>query len=195
MVDSDRGRVDGRTAAQRRADALTEICRQWLDRSDRPHIGGERPHLNVLIDLSTLRGAHCSLSETDRGTVLDPDSVRRLACDASISRIIVNGHSQIIDVGRLTRTVPPATRRAIVTRDRHCRFPGCDRPPAWCDVHHIVPWARGGATDLDNLILLCRAHHRTIHKRRFRLTGPGGDPAFSRSDGSPLPTHRSPPQS
>jgi len=89
---------------------------------------------------------------------------RRLACDASISRIITDGKSQILDVGRRTRTISPALRRALVVRDAGCVHPGCDRPPSWTEGHHLEHWVDGGTTDLANLILLCRRHHRAQHE-------------------------------
>jgi 5-methylcytosine-specific restriction endonuclease McrA len=81
-----------------------------------------------------------------------------------------------LTVGRSTRTVPAAIRRALVVRDRGCRFPGCDRPPAWADAHHLVHWADGGETDLENLVLLCRPHHRIVHEQGWTLgRDDGGD--------------------
>ena len=88
--------------------------------------------------------------------VITPEGARRLACDASISRIITSGESQPLDVGRTTRTIPVGIRRAVVGRDRSCRWPGCGRPHQWCDVHHLVHWVEGGETKLENLILTCR---------------------------------------
>src|SRR5207237_9722099 len=92
----------------------------------------------------------------------DPGVARRWACDATVSRVVTMGKSEPLDIGRRTPTVPVPLRRAVVVRDRRCRFPGCDRPPPWCDAHHIVHWVDGGATALANLMLLCRRHHRLI---------------------------------
>jgi hypothetical protein len=159
--------ADTRSPGQRRADALTELCRRHLDRGQSAVSGGERPHLNVLVDLQTLQLGRGSLSELSSGTVLHPEAVRRLACDAGVSRIITMGASQILDVGRATRTVSGPTRRALLMRDRGCRFDGCDRPAPWCDAHHVIHWADGGPTSLDNLVLLCRSHHRMVHEGRY----------------------------
>jgi 5-methylcytosine-specific restriction protein A len=95
--------------------------------------------------------------------VLDLDTVLRLACDSSLCRIVLSGESEVLDVGRRTRVVPAPLRRAVIARDRHCRWRGCTRPPQWCDVHHIVPWADDGHTVLVNLCLLCRYHHSLLH--------------------------------
>jgi hypothetical protein len=95
--------------------------------------------------------------------------------------------SEPLDVGRRSAIVPPSMRRAVIARDRHCRFPGCDRPPAWCDAHHVLHWADGGATSVENLLLLCRRHHRMIHARRgFGVEIVGGRAVFTRPDGSPI---------
>jgi hypothetical protein len=90
-------------------------------------------------------------------------------------------------VGRTTRVVQPAQRMALAVRDGGCVFPGCDRPLAWCDAHHLWHWVDGGPTDLANLALLCRAHHRTVHEDGWQLTrGPDGQ--FTATPGPP--THR-----
>jgi hypothetical protein len=120
-------------------------------------------------------------------------TVRRLACDASVMRVVLAGRSELLDVGRRTPLIPPAMRRAVIVRDRRCRFPGCDRPHAWCDAHHVVHWADGGPTAVQNLMLLCRRHHRKVHERGgFRLELLDGRPVFRRPDDSPL-EDRAPP--
>ena len=183
---------DRRTSAQRRADALGEICRQWLDRSDRPTVGGERPHIAVTVGLDALRDAR-GTAEFDHSGAVSSSVAQRLACDASITRIVLSPDSEPLDVGRRTPVVPAGMRRALVIRDRHCQFPGCDRPATWCDAHHVVPWAKGGPTALWNLTLLCRRHHRLIHDHGgFRLELVQGRPMFRRPDGSVM-EERGPP--
>jgi hypothetical protein len=177
-----RKRGDVRTAAQRRADALGEICRQWLDAGERPSIAGERPHIVVTVDLEALERGGGRSELADVGAVC-PETARRIACDAAVSRVITRGRSEPLEVGRRTPVVPAGLRRAVVVRDRHCRFPGCDRPQGWCDAHHAVHWADGGETSLANLVLLCRRHHRLVHER-FGLTMEDGQPVFRRPDGS-----------
>lgn len=177
---------DQRTAAQRRADALGEVCRRWLDAPDRPVVAGERPHIAVIIDLEALEGRSGGRSEFDHLGPVHPEVVRRWACDASVSRVITRGASEPLDVGRRTPVVPAPMRRAVIVRDGHCRFPGCDRPPAWCDAHHVQHWASGGVTAVPNLILLCRRHHRLVHEGRFGLEMVEGKPIFRRPNGSML---------
>ena len=155
---------DPRTAAQRRADALADLCRQALDSGLQSEQGGEKPHLLVLVGAERLHGG-LGIAETVSGTVFTQSSIDLLSCDCSISRIVFGPNSEIIDVGRKTRVIPPALRRAVIARDRHCQHPGCHRPAKWCDIDHIIAWQHGGPTTLDNLQLLCRYHHRLKHLR------------------------------
>ena len=95
---------------------------------------------------------------------------RRLACvrlDPARARRERWCHA--LSVGRATRTIPAHIRTALVLRDQGCRFPGCDRPPAWTDGHHIIHWSDGGPTELDNLVSLCRPHHRAVHEQGWRI--------------------------
>ncbi len=108
-------------------------------------------------------------------------------------RVVLGARSEPLDVGRRTPVVPAALRRAVILRDRHCRFPGCDRPPAWCECHHVDHWATGGRTVLGNLLLLCRRHHGLVHRPGgFGLAIEDGAFVFRRSDGSVL-ADRGPP--
>ena len=158
------GDVEGepaRSPAHRRADALVDICRRFLDHQHHRRGGRHRPHLNIITTLPDLqRGAHGRLVD---GSVLDPATLGRLACDAGIHRVVTDGRSAILDYGTTTRTVPAPLFNALVIRDRHCRYPGCDRPPDWTEAHHVRWVTRGGATALDNLVLLCTRHHHLLH--------------------------------
>lgn len=186
-------RPDVRSAAQRRADALGELCHQWMNSSDRPNVAGERPHMSVIVDVEALAGRGDARAELGNGSPIHPESARRLACDAAISRVLTTGRSEPLDVGRRTAIVSPVTRRALVVRDGHCTFPGCERPSDWCDAHHVRHWADGGPTALSNLILLCRPHHRALHQREgFRVEMVEGRPRFFRPDGTRL-EDRAPP--
>ena len=155
-------RDDHRTARQRRTDALAELGRSFLDSGEAA--GTEKPHVLVLTDLEALQGRGGGIHETANRHVLTPDQIRRYGCDCTISRVIFGPNSEPLDIGRATRIVPPAMRRALIARDRHCQHPGCDRPHRWCDAHHVKHWADGGAIALINLKLLCRYHHTLAHR-------------------------------
>ncbi len=159
-----------RSPAQRRADALTELAQRAMDAGSLPESGGERAHVNLVVDLVTLEGrTGARAADLDWSGPVPGETARRLSCDAALSRVITDGASEILDVGRKTRLIPAAIRRALHVRDGGCVFPGCDRPPPWTDAHHIRHWADGGATSLDNLALLCRTHHRAVHESRWQI--------------------------
>jgi hypothetical protein len=156
--------VDGepaRSPARRRADALVDVCRRFLDHQQDRRGGRHRPHLNVITTLDDLerRGPGRLLD----GSILDAATVQRLVCDAGVHRVVTGGRSSILDYGTTTRTVPANLYNALVIRDRHCRFPGCDRPPDWTEAHHVRWVTHGGATSLDNLALVCGRHHHLLH--------------------------------
>jgi hypothetical protein len=160
---------DNRTPRQRRHDALEDLARGYLDHAKTPTVGGERPHINLVCDMPALLGVAGGFHETEGGHILTIAELRALACDCSVNRIVFGPESEIIDVGRRTRVVPAALRRAIIARDHHCTWPGgCDRGPRWCDVHHIHHWSHGGETKPDNLTLLCRYHHTLTHQQEDR---------------------------
>ena len=120
------------------------------------------------------------------GIHVSAETARRLACDAAMVEMRHGPGGEILNVGRRTRTISPALRRALAARDRQCRFPGCQNRR--CDSHHVQHWADGGATALDNLVLLCRRHHRAVHEEGFRITlDATGDVQFVRPDGRPFP--------
>jgi Domain of unknown function (DUF222) len=154
---------DTRTPRQRRHDALEDLARDYLDHGDTPTVGGEKPHINLVCDLPALQGIAGSLHETENGHVLTINELRAVACDCSLSRIVLGPDGETIDVGRRTRVVPTALRKGLIARDRHCGWKGCDRDPRWCDTHHIEHWADGGKTEPGNLKLLCRYHHGLTH--------------------------------
>jgi hypothetical protein len=166
------GELAPRTRAERRAAALVEMAAASLDRGS---IGGRAPIVaDVIVDVETLLGeppadlrqVRCELSN---GVPVTIETAVRLCCDASVGRVLMRGASELLDLGRRTRVVSPAQRRALVHRDRGCVFPGCDRKPQWTDAHHLRHWTRGGATDLDNLCLLCRRHHVMVHEGGWTL--------------------------
>ncbi len=172
--------IDGEpsTPSQRRATALFDLV---ISDGERP----AAPTMLVHVSTESLTGSYSQLAEIGRD-VLEKYTVDRLACDADFRRIVFGPKSEIIDVGRRLRLVTKPMRDAMIARDRQCAFPGCDRPPQWCDAHHIIPWWEGGPTSTSNMILLCRHHHSLIHAGKFTLRGTGHEPRFYRANGEPL---------
>jgi Domain of unknown function (DUF222)/HNH endonuclease len=152
-----------RSPAIRRADALGDICRFFLDHQQNHRGGRHRPHLNLVLDIERFRALSRGGATTVEGTGLDRATVERLLCDAALHRVVTQGRSSILDYGSSTRTIPAPLFNALVIRDQRCRFPGCDRPAAWCEGHHVRPWLRGGPTQISNLVLLCSRHHHLLH--------------------------------
>ena len=125
--------------------------------------------VTIYVDQLARRAGGRALLDT--GETITIEAARRLACDADIAAVLVKGGSEILDLGRTHRVVTNAQYKALVIRDGGCRFPGCDRPPGWCQAHHIVEWPDGGRTDLDNQVLLCLTHHHLIHHQHWRIEG------------------------
>lgn len=208
------GADDHRSVQQRRADALVELCGLVLDHGQLGQVGGVRPHLLVTTPADVVGGPgreerrSPQVPEAAWTGPLPRETTRRLACDAEVTRILLSPDSMPLDVGRSTRVVPPHLRHALVVRDRGCVAEGCDRPPAWTEAHHVVHWAEGGRTALDNLVLLCRAHHRKVHdngwefrqiNNAWRLVPPGDrrslrPTASSTPDPDPSPQSSSDPR-
>jgi hypothetical protein len=191
-----RGPDDRRSAGQRRADALVDVCAYALDTGHAAATASVRPHLLVTTPLAAVTGDRTTAASAETAEVawtgpLTDTAVRRLACDAEITRVVVDPPSQPLDVGRATRTVPSPLRNALIVRDRGCVAEGCDRPPAWTEAHHVVHWAEGGSTSLDNLVLLCRTHHRKVHDAGWEFCRIGGTwrlvPPYQDRLGHPVP--------
>ena len=159
---------DRRSHAERQGDALVELCRQALARGSLPTVRGERAQVRVSIDLVALC-AERGFAELPFAGPITAETARRLACDASVVRILTGPGGLPMDVGREQRTAPAGIRRAIEARDVHCVFAGCRAPAAWCDVHHVIHWAFGGVTSCDNGALLCERHHTAVHEGRFSI--------------------------
>jgi len=154
---------DLRTPAERRADDVVDIHRFWLDHNtDVVTSGCEKPHITVTVDYRILTGELQQLPEMN-GVAVTPETLRQLTCDAAIIPMVLGGDSEPLDVGRKTRTIPPAIRRAIEQLHGGCAWVGCDAPLSWCDIHHKIHWAHGGETSLDNCLTCCRKHHTAIH--------------------------------
>jgi len=154
------GSDDKRELEQRLADALVELA-----------CGGEqKAHIQLTATVETIRGlAGSAAADMDFSFPLCSETARRLACDCGIARVLLDGESKVIDVGRTKRVVPPATRRALEVRDRGCVWPGCERPPKRTAGHHLKHWIDEGPTDLSNLALLCHRHHTYVHEGKWQI--------------------------
>jgi hypothetical protein len=185
-------RADQTPPGQRRADALRLVAEHALaERNAR--CSGPPVEVVVHVDAATLReGSTAGQAVVAGGARVSAETSRRLACDAGRVIMTADEGGNTLAVGRRTRTVPTAIRRALEHRDGSCRFPGCDA--RHCDAHHIVHWADGGSTALDNLVLLCRRHHRAVHEEGFRIErDAAGGLQFHHPDGRAIPaTPRAP---
>jgi hypothetical protein len=178
-----------RAAAQRRADALGLLAERAMaagfggrdpERGRAPVSGtrAERYQVVLHVESETLEaGGDPGRSDLEDGTRVSAETSRRLSCDAGLVRVTRGADGSILDVGRRTRTITPALRRALDVRDRGCRFPGCGL--RFTDAHHLKHWADGGKTSLANAVLLCRFHHRLVHEGGWSVEWWGeGRPAF-----------------
>lgn len=153
------GEHDHRTREQRFADAFVDVCS-----------GGKPAELQVTATIETLVGlAGAAAGETEFSVPVSGATVQRLACDSSVTRVLLGAESLVIDVGRSKRLVDGALRKALAVRDKCCQWPYCERPASWCDGHHLVHWIHGGETNLENCILLCKRHHRMVHEGGWQL--------------------------
>jgi hypothetical protein len=144
---------DTRSPAHRLAQAHLDLLLGYLDAGDGPSTGRQVPHITMTIDFDALTQA-VSAAALDFGGPVGPAVARRLLCDAQIMPVVLGGDGLVLDVGRAERTFPPHLRRALALRDGGCAWPGCDRPPGWCDAHHILWWLHGDETCLLNGVLL-----------------------------------------
>jgi len=164
-----RARGDERTPGQRRADALDELVTRVLDSGELPVRGGQRPHLTVTASLETLRGdLGAPAALLDWGFPISSRTLRRIADDAEITPILVSSKGDPLHVGRKYRTATRKMRKALAERDRHCVWPGCDRPPHWTQADHVEPWEDGGETAIEKMRQLCLPHHQRL-RRGWRL--------------------------
>jgi hypothetical protein len=178
--------------AQRRADALERVAASYLAGLEADSTGGDRYTINIHTDVETLRadgtGAESELDDAPgRGSHVPAETSRRLACDAAVVHWHEDAEGEPLSVGRKTRSIPPAIRRALRRRDGGCRFPGCCAT-RFVDAHHVHHWADGGETKLNNLVLLCRRHHRLLHEGGYGIeTHPSGAFRFTLPSGKAIP--------
>ena len=178
--------LSGRTYPQRIADALTDLCNAYA--AGTVTGGRERPKLIITVGYETIVARAAGRGVViGQDVTLSGDAVRRLACDAGLHRLVTNGTSVTLDFGTQTRLASDSQYLVLVERDGGCRWPGCHRPPGWCDVHHIDEVTRDdGPTDIANLVLLCNAHHHLVHELRWRLLGNAHDLLIETPDGTIL---------
>ena len=195
------------TPTQRRADALVALAEHA---AIPPHVDRQaaRPRYLATLHLDeqgyrSLTSSEepetgcCSVAPGDRGladaTPVAHATARRMLCDAVLDTAVRDRQGNPLFAGRSTRTINRRLRRALLDRDGACRFPGCTHR-GWLDAHHLVHWIDGGPTDIHNLLLLCRRHHRFVHEHRWTIHGqPGGDISFRRPDGTHLTSVVTPP--
>lgn len=188
---------DGTTAAERRAAGLVRVCELAMGRSTDPGAEPARPSVSYLTHERVAGGPEPMTLGMFTG-VIGPAERDRILCDCDRTEIVVDDDGLALDVGRSTRVWPTAIRKAIIARDGHCQWPGCDTPAVWCDAHHFVHWEAGGPTNVANGVLLCRRHHTFLHKhpawrttfdrQHFRVYRPDGtevDPDPWRCDRPP----------
>ena len=170
------------TIGERRADALV-LMADTLLAGEPDGRGGERYQVVVHVDTAALRDGEGEAELAD-GSAIHADTARRVACDAAIVPLLERA-GRPLSIGRKTRSIPPALRRALQSRDRGCRVPGCNNHRT-VDAHHIEHWADGGPTSLDNLVQLCRHHHRLVHEGGYTVTKGRRGLVFRRPDGRQL---------
>lgn len=201
---------DTRTGSERLGDAMATVAALALNTGALPITGGARPQLTLIADLDaiTAEPQHQHACDgaiqdplagllapphgafTTRGLRLDTAAARELACDCTLRVLLTRGQGRPLSIGRASRTVPPHIRDAVIARDRHCIWPGCQRPPSWCEGHHAVHWADGGPTSVDNITLLCGEHHHELHATGWNLTQkPDGQYTAVPPPDAPTPTN------
>ncbi|MGY1841981.1 DUF222 domain-containing protein [Modestobacter sp. SYSU DS0875] len=180
IVQANRPMGDTRTRVQQNADAFVQLCDNQLASGGLPTLRTVKPHVVVGIDLEDLvdDAAGPGAAQTGFGASISAARARFLACDGSISRIVMGPDGVPLDLGRDHRVVTPGLRKAVERRDKGCVFTGCGAPTWWCDVHHLIHWLHGGETNLTNSALLCERHHT-------RSTTDSGSNDNPTADGAP----------
>ena len=172
----------GRRRDQRCADALTQLAKA----ASKGTIAGGRSNAKLLVTVpfETITERASARGRTHAGPTLDADTVRSIACDAGIHRVITGPRSSILDFGHENRLVSENLFLSLVARDRHCRWPGCSIRATWCDAHHVTEWGRHGRTDEGTCALLCSYHHSVTHQPGWTITGNAHEFTIHHPDGS-----------
>lgn len=168
---------DSRHHGQRTHDALEEVCDRLLRSGTLPASGGTPTTVILTIPEADLAAQRCWGVSTD-GTVMSAHTIHDLADEAEVWPTVIDSRGVVLRLGRTRRLASPGQTIALAARDGGCSFPGCDRPPEWCERHHVVDWVHGGRTDLDNLTLLCAYHHHNFAGRGWTCRMIDGRPAW-----------------
>jgi hypothetical protein len=164
VPDVDAGERDRRSPGQRRHDAQLDAGRRLLRAGTLPDAGGAPATVLLTLTLDQVE-SRSGLVTTAHGGVISVPQALRIAAEADIVPVVLGDAGGVLGYGLTRRTASIGQRRALAARDGGCLFPGCDRPPDWCETHHVVAWVDGGCTDLENLTLVCGFHHREHRKR------------------------------
>ena len=180
---------DRESIAARRADALAAVAETYMNSEPVANATADRYQVVVHVVGARPSGRLAEPAHLHDGPGVSAETSHRIACDSSVIAIKEDRDGEPLSVGRKTRAIPPAIQRALRASDGGCRFPGCTRN-RFVDGHHIVHWADGGETRLDNLILLCRHHHRLVHEGGFVCQkAASGEIIFKDQRNQPLPTY------
>ena len=188
ILQADRPKGDRRTRVQQRADALVQLADNQLAAGNLPFLRTVKPNVVVTATAADLRDPVVgpAAATLGFGSLVSAAQARAMACDGSITPVLIDEHGMPLNVGRTKRVVPPHLRKAVELRDRACVFAGCEAPKYWCDVHHLQHWIFGGETSLENSALLCERHHTKVH-HGFRVErDPGGRWRTFRPDDSEI---------
>ena len=192
------------------ADALVDVARVFLNTAPEDRSGEDRSLVVVQVSAENLArnvpagtpearpagvdpvgnvpagtfSPESAVCHIDGVGSIEPVTAQRLACDSALLGAVIDEHGEVLALGRTRRLVSKPLRRALMIRDKMCRYPGCHQT-RHLDAHHLIPWIRGGRTDLDNLILLCRWHHTAVHEGGVNITRDGNDRLFTKPDGQP----------
>jgi Domain of unknown function (DUF222)/HNH endonuclease len=175
VPDLDTGERDRRSPGQRRHDALLDAGRRLLRAGTLPDAGGTPATVLLTLTLEQVE-TRTGVVTTAHGGVISVPQALRIAAEADIVPVVLGDAGGVLGYGLTRRTASIGQRRALAARDRGCSFPGCDRPPDWCETHHVIGWVDGGRTDLQNLTLVCGFHHREHRKRGWTCHMTNGVP-------------------
>lgn len=176
--------VEDRAAS--RAEGLLVLAERYLDEKAEKSPASPRFEVTVVVDQDSLEGRGPGAAMLDDELAVPQETARRVSCDAPKVELLVDSAGNALDVGRRSRTIPPAMRRALAFRDRGCRFPSCSNR-RFVDGHHVHHWSQGGETRLDNLVMLCRRHHRAVHEGGYQVAMVEGRPIFHDPFGRLIP--------